>query len=361
MSFDDPGEMQALKNYLALMETFINKGPDLTIYLDIYGHPTVGYGHNIDAPGGRDVLHQLGYDDSQLVPGSTITREVAEKLFDADIASTVNQVKHYIPEFDDLPLSVRISLTDVAYNDGAARFFRSCPQEFFDALNDGDYGDAAQQFTTCAKYGRIRADRAGLDMVGILNGDPDATEELVKDLGNAIKDALDGPLNDPDLQQLINPGQALWSAPDQVLDPPPADATGPSLIDTGFQYFLNDVQPPGDPGFLPGTTPGAAPINTQPVNAPLGDGSDTSDSADDGSAYAGTGYEGGYGGQGIGEGYGQASEGPGGYGGVGGYGEAQPSSGPSGPAGTTDYTGGEPGGPGPGEPGGPGPGEPGGP
>ena len=108
---------------LSIIKTF--EGCRLTVYLDIAGHKTVGYGHMNDL----------------MVVGTVITQEAADSLLEDDLkaaeCATMAQVK--------VPLSDNqySALVSFVFNLGASTLIRSHLLRF---LNNKDYVEAAKEF-----------------------------------------------------------------------------------------------------------------------------------------------------------------------------------------------------------------------
>lgn len=107
------------------------EGLRLTAYKDSGGAWTIGYGHAIK-PG--EPYHPYG-------PVKTITREIADKIFDADLRDARVAVATYVK----VPLTEnqRAALTSLAFNIGSGAFQQST---LVRKLNSGDTRGAASEF-----------------------------------------------------------------------------------------------------------------------------------------------------------------------------------------------------------------------
>lgn len=86
----------------------ISEGIRLSAYRCTSGALTIGYGHNCDA---SPVPGVSG-------PGDAISRETAEKLFEADLAAAVWDVRKALPWVIDLEPARQAVLYDMAFNMG---------------------------------------------------------------------------------------------------------------------------------------------------------------------------------------------------------------------------------------------------
>lgn len=120
-----------------------HEGLRLTVYRDVAGHPTIGWGH-------------------KLLPGetfTTITLEKAEQLLTADIERTWNAIRSGIK----VPLTEnqKGAVISFAFNVGASAFLGST---LLRKLNAGDKAGAAAEF---ARWNKARKDGVLTEFPGL--------------------------------------------------------------------------------------------------------------------------------------------------------------------------------------------------
>jgi len=108
---------------IALIKHF--EGLSLTMYRDVAGHPTIGYGRM----------------SPKLLPGTTITQAQADQMLDDDLKSAECVIHSLVKgALNDNQFSALVSFV---FNLGAQNFRKST---LLRMLNAGDVGGAAQQF-----------------------------------------------------------------------------------------------------------------------------------------------------------------------------------------------------------------------
>lgn len=81
----------------------VSEGAELRAYKDHNGHPTVGYGFNLDRQDARQRIEALGFDYDKVRSGEQeITEAAAETLRDSALAESVDVVKR---KFSDTPMA----------------------------------------------------------------------------------------------------------------------------------------------------------------------------------------------------------------------------------------------------------------
>lgn len=110
--------------------------PDLTTYNDGYGMPTIGYGHTGKVDGKELSLRNR----------ITITESKALQLLAEDLIKHEAMVIAYMGKenYEKLPVSVRSTILDIAYNKGIWDGFlnpnhNSCTSKIVKNIQDGDY------------------------------------------------------------------------------------------------------------------------------------------------------------------------------------------------------------------------------
>jgi GH24 family phage-related lysozyme (muramidase) len=161
-----PRDMQAgeIKTLIAGHESSHGLAGDPTVYLDSASppHPTVGIGFNLDRADARARLTAVGanYDDVRAGLVS-LTQTQITQLFEADVASSIEQVRLLVPGFDALTMARQAVLVDMIFNlgpGGLATF-----KTMLAAVKSGDY-DAAAASMTASLWARQVGTRATKDI-----------------------------------------------------------------------------------------------------------------------------------------------------------------------------------------------------
>jgi GH24 family phage-related lysozyme (muramidase) len=129
-----------------------DEGVKLTPYKCTSGKLTVGCGHNLEAPGSKDVFNKVfGEEGAALhahaLSGKPITRDQADKLFDADYGKHLQKTINMIPDLDKHPANVQAALVSGTYRGhvGGSPKFRKL-------FNAGKYTEAADELLDNAEY-----------------------------------------------------------------------------------------------------------------------------------------------------------------------------------------------------------------
>lgn len=90
-----------------------HEGQRLTAYRDSEGVRTIGVGFNLEAPGHRAMLQEMGIDPRQM------TQTDSTRLFRRKVEESLAACGRLFQDFGDLPRPVQLALVDMAYNLGA--------------------------------------------------------------------------------------------------------------------------------------------------------------------------------------------------------------------------------------------------
>jgi len=134
------------------------EGLRLQVYRDPVGIPTVGYGHNLTAPGSKEALQTLGVDHDAILRGAAkLTPTQATRLYHMDLAKAKAAATQLIPNLEQLHPKVQSALIDMAFNLGGGKLatFRN----FLGQIKRGDYLEAARNVLK-TKYARQVGRRA---------------------------------------------------------------------------------------------------------------------------------------------------------------------------------------------------------
>lgn len=163
---------------IATVKEFIEsrEGMRLDAYLDTKRIWTTGKGFNIERSGAKMALAAVGADYAQIWktiraaidagakdPGDhtdapVISAEQAERLFDSDIETTINDVRRIVPQLDKLPSDAQLVLIDMCYNMGPVSF-AGFKRATIPAIVAGKYKKAAG-FIAGSPYARDVGKRA---------------------------------------------------------------------------------------------------------------------------------------------------------------------------------------------------------
>lgn len=149
-----------------------HEGRRYKVYLDQYGHPTVGIGFNLDRAGARKTIEALGVNYDALVRGDVILTDAqVNRLFDQDFNDSMRAAYEIVPNFGSLSNNAQIVVIDMIFNmgkGGVANFTR-----MIQALGKKDY-QAAVDGMKSSKWASQVPSRAKFDMYLMTLPDPTA-------------------------------------------------------------------------------------------------------------------------------------------------------------------------------------------
>jgi lysozyme len=153
--------LTATKDFTAKHEGFREKA-----YLDTKGIPTIGYGTNLKEVGNLTKLRQMGYDPKKLLNKTqTIKESDAKQLLESGLMLAISHARTYLPNFDSQPLTVKVILTDMAYNLGPNRLAKF--EDFKAALLKNNYNQAKREMIDSAWFKQVgNRSRKLVDMMG---------------------------------------------------------------------------------------------------------------------------------------------------------------------------------------------------
>ena len=111
-----------------------HEGKVLTMYTDIVGVPTIGYGHNLNEP---------------------ISEAAALQILSDDVAVAVNELDDRMDWWRDLPHPAQLVLASMVFNLGWPRFSRF--KKMIAALEDRDYDQAAAEMENSLWFQQIKS------------------------------------------------------------------------------------------------------------------------------------------------------------------------------------------------------------
>jgi len=146
-----------------------HEGRRKTVYLDQFGHPTIGIGFNLDRPDARSRIEALGLDYDAVRDGTqSLTDAQIDQLFAGDFNASVIGARSLVPNFDSLTSNAQIVLVDMVFNmgvGGVAGF-----TAMLGALAKNDY-QAAVKGMQNSKWASQVPSRAQFDMALMLTPD----------------------------------------------------------------------------------------------------------------------------------------------------------------------------------------------
>jgi len=125
-----------------------DEGCVYSVYLDHLGLPTCGVGHLLKSD-------DLEYE---MEVGTPVSEERVAELFKRDIAWTITDCQRLFPNFDELPLTVRLIVANMMFNIGGKKMagFR----KFKIAVEDADWQKAGDEMHS-SRWRRQVPNRAG--------------------------------------------------------------------------------------------------------------------------------------------------------------------------------------------------------
>ena len=125
-----PDEYQKVRQLVMKHEGF--RG---TVYTDMTGNPTIGYGHNLRA--------------------KSITPFAGGVILDDDLEWFIENLPHKLPFFNDLDSARQAVLIDMAYNLGMNGLLGF--KEMLDAMEAKDFDKAADALQNSAWYSQVHS------------------------------------------------------------------------------------------------------------------------------------------------------------------------------------------------------------
>jgi GH24 family phage-related lysozyme (muramidase) len=118
--------------------TMFKEGFREDVYNDVEGHPSIGYGINLDREGVEGDLRALGYDIDALKSGAQkMSKEDAKAMFAKDYAKAWDGARRVIPRFDSLPPQAQEAFLDMTYNMGPAGVKKF--KKMIEGINERDF------------------------------------------------------------------------------------------------------------------------------------------------------------------------------------------------------------------------------
>lgn len=142
--------MAEISSFSKLIEG--NEGRRAFSYTDSVGKATVGVGYNLDQPGAREEIEDLGINYSFLRRGDIdLEPRHQDTLRDRYIGRALNTVAESLPTFDSLSGGRQAAVVDMAYQLGPGGF--KSFNRMITAISIGDFEEAARQIED-SKYWR---------------------------------------------------------------------------------------------------------------------------------------------------------------------------------------------------------------
>jgi lysozyme len=130
------------------------EGIQLAAYEDTLGYRTIGYGHNMEKVGSKELFLRLGLSWKDLYTGkSYLTLAQAEKIYLADYAVAVKDAMIVFKSFKDQPEIIQRIMVDLSFNMGRTKLSKFYAT--IEALNNKDYKQAAKQLLNSRWYGQV--------------------------------------------------------------------------------------------------------------------------------------------------------------------------------------------------------------
>lgn len=146
----DPNSIQSvnLKDMIKRHEGYKNK-----VYQDTKGIPTIGVGFNLQKPGAKEMLLNVGADIDKILKGEPLTDAQIESLLNEDIKTAINDARNFLPNFNDQPPSIQNILIDMAFNMGFSTLNQF--NSFKENLLKKDYSAAANNMIRSKWYKQV--------------------------------------------------------------------------------------------------------------------------------------------------------------------------------------------------------------
>lgn len=118
------------------------EGFSATVYKDVYGIPTIGYGHKI--------LPNEDFSDG-------ITKQRAIDLFKQDIVFKINIARSLFPALDSYPIPLQVALIDGVYRGEHKRNYKTTQ-----LINAGKWEEAAKEYLNNREYLKAKQTGSGV-------------------------------------------------------------------------------------------------------------------------------------------------------------------------------------------------------
>ena len=145
-----------------------HEGKRLCVYKDTRGIPTIGIGYNLENPGARTAIDNLGADYDSILAGKTcLTDDQVMRLFEPSYQSAVRGAQRAVSSFSELCCNVQEVMIDMDYNlgDGGFASFRG----FIGLINEKNWEGAASDGRGTAWCGQV-GNRCSDDMGRVARG-----------------------------------------------------------------------------------------------------------------------------------------------------------------------------------------------
>jgi GH24 family phage-related lysozyme (muramidase) len=120
-----------------------HEGLRLSVYNDTVGHPSVGYGFNLDRPGAAADLASIGADYNAIRSGqASLTQSQASQLFALDLANARQVAQRMVGGFAGLSAARQAVVVDMAFNLGPRM---GTFHNMLGAIGAGDFSGASQE------------------------------------------------------------------------------------------------------------------------------------------------------------------------------------------------------------------------
>ena len=131
------------------------EGARRKMYLDSVGVPTIGIGFNLDKPGARERIEDLGLDYEAVRSGrKMISDKQMLILFKEDMATAEADARALFPNFDELPQEKQMVLVDMAFNLGRTKLSEF--RQFRNAISEKDYQRAADSMRNSLWFQQVK-------------------------------------------------------------------------------------------------------------------------------------------------------------------------------------------------------------
>lgn len=124
------------------------------VYPDSVGHPTIGFGFNLDEPATVQYLTSKGYNVNALRnKQAKISRPESEKILTELFTNAYDNARTFVSNFDALPEQARYILADMTYNMGPSRLANF--KQMKAAFENNNFNEAAKQLKNSKYYNQV--------------------------------------------------------------------------------------------------------------------------------------------------------------------------------------------------------------
>jgi lysozyme len=124
------------------------------VYPDSVGHPTIGFGFNLDEPATVQYLISKGYNVNALRnKQAKISRPESEKILTELFTNAYDNARTFVSNFDALPEQARYILADMTYNMGPSRLANF--KQMKAAFENNNFNEAAKQLKNSKYYNQV--------------------------------------------------------------------------------------------------------------------------------------------------------------------------------------------------------------